>query len=143
MKLLKADETKYPKLYKFVKDELPEVVKNPKIVKAMKKYGEIGKLGLRIVLIYGLPPTVKVATLPDACGEFTPSDKAKSNEIRISKALVEKFEKDTKKYNKLVEATLLHELAHWGDNIDGKDLPGEEGEKFEKEAYGHVVPCVL
>lgn len=76
------------------------------------------------------------------CGEFTPS--SKSNELRISKSLVDEFEKSggAAKTTLLVGATILHELAHWGDDQDGIDIPGEEGSLFEKAAYGHVIPCL-
>ena len=42
----------------------------------------------------------------------------------------------------LLGATILHELAHWGDDQDGKDIPGEEGNMFETAAYGRVIPCL-
>jgi len=75
------------------------------------------------------------------CGEFTPN--SKSNEIRLSKSLIEGFEKSggSKKTTLLVGATILHELAHWGDDQDGKDIPGEEGNLFETAAYRMVIPC--
>jgi hypothetical protein len=83
-----------------------------------------------------------VTHLTGACGEFTPD--TKSNELRIHKPLVEKLKKKySKEVTLLVGASILHELAHWGDDQDGKDLPGEEGELFEKAAYGHVIPCTI
>lgn len=76
------------------------------------------------------------------CGEFTPD--VKSNEIRISKSLVEQFERSggSRKFTLLVGASILHELSHWGDDQDGVDIPGEEGNLFETDAYGHVIPCI-
>ena len=41
--------------------------------------------------------------------------------------------------HRLMEATLLHELVHWGDWQDGKDQDGEEGNLFEIAAYGEVL----
>lgn len=72
------------------------------------------------------------------CGEFTPN--SKSNELRISKSLVDEFEKSAgaAKITRLVGATILHELVHWGDDQDGKDIPGEEGNLFETEALFHA-----
>jgi len=46
------------------------------------------------------------------------------------------------KWNKnvfLVGVTLLHELVHWADNLDGIDFPDEEGEQFETDVYGMVI----
>lgn len=135
MKMSKTDEKAYPKLYYYVKHNLPEVIKVPKIVASLKKNGEIKKKDLRTILKYGTEPTIKVTTLSNACGEFTPN--SSSNELRLHKSLVEKFEKKTSDKILLmtVGATILHELAHWGDDQDGIDLAGEEGELFEKEAY--------
>ncbi len=136
MKLNKTDEKKYPKLYYYVKNDLPGIVKVPKIVKALEKNGEIKKKKLKAVVTYGTQPTIKVSTLSNACGEFTPGKG--SNELRLHKSLVDKFEASTgdKILLMTVGATILHELAHWGDDRDGIDLPGEEGELFEKQTYG-------
>jgi hypothetical protein len=142
MKLSKADEKSYPKLHRYIKNTLPDVIKVPKIVKALEKNGEIKLRKLKVVLTYGTDPTIKVTHLTGACGEFTPD--TKSNELRIHKPLVEKLKKKySKEVTLLVGASILHELAHWGDDQDGKDLPGEEGELFEKAAYGHVIPCTI
>ena len=57
---------------------------------------------------------------------------------------MEEFEKSggSRKSTLLIGATMLHELAHWGDDQDGKDIPGEEGNMFETAAYGMVIPCL-
>jgi len=39
----------------------------------------------------------------------------------------------------LTGVTILHEFTHYGDDQDGEDIPGEEGEHFEKAVYGKVV----
>ncbi len=142
MKLSKSDEKAYPGLLYYVKKDLPTVIKVPKIVKALEKNGEIKKRKLKTVLQYGIEPTLKVVAMPkNQCGEFSPN--TSSNELRISKSLVKEFEKSggAKKITLLVGATILHELSHWGDDRDGADIPGEEGDLFEKAAYGHVIPC--
>lgn len=135
MKLTKADEKAYPKLLHYVKNDLPKVMKIPKIVRALGKYGQIRKRTLSGVLKYGTEPTIKVTPLVSACGEFTPN--IKSNELRLHKSLVEKFEasRGDKMLLMTVGATILHELAHWADDQDSKDYPGEEGELFEKKVY--------
>lgn len=138
-----ADQKKYPKFTQYVKTQLPNVIGIPKIASALRKNGEIKKKTLGVVLMWGTQPTIKVVAMPKKqCGEFTPN--SKSNEIRISKSLVEEFEKSggSKKTTLLVGASILHELAHWGDDQDGKDVPGEEGNLFETAAYGMVIPCL-
>ena len=136
MKLSKADEKSYPKLHYYVKHKLPDVTKQAVIVKALEKYGQIKAKTLKSVLAYGNEPTIAVTILSNACGEFTPS--TKSNELRLHKSLVERFEKKPgdKVLLMTVGATILHELAHWADDSDGKDYAGEEGELFEKAVYG-------
>ena len=68
-------------------------------------------------------------------------DSEKPDEISIAKEVVERFEIDfgLEKAQLLVESTVLHELVHWGDNLDGRDQRGEEGKDFEKAAYGRDI----
>ena len=43
----------------------------------------------------------------------------------------------------MIEATILHELCHWGAEFQ-MDLPipkkHERGEDFEMQAYGRIIP---
>lgn len=135
MRLLKHDEKNYPKLHYYLKKDFPKLIHHPRISNALLKYGQIKKATLPMILNYGVGPLVSVITLVNACGEFTPN--AKSNEVRIHKSLVDRFEKHSKDKILImtVGATLLHELAHWGDDQDGVDYPGEEGELFERSVY--------
>lgn len=137
-----TDQKKYPNLTRYVKNQLPKVKGIPKLSNALMKNGEIKKKSLAIVLMWGTQPTIKVVPMPkNQCGEFTPN--SKSNEIRLSKSLVDEFEKSggTKRITLLLGASILHELSHWGDDQDGKDIPGEEGNLFETASYGMVIPC--
>jgi zincin-like metallopeptidase toxin 3 of polymorphic toxin system len=138
-----SNQKKYPQLTEYVKNSLPKVKHNPKITEALLKSGEIKKKSLGRVLSWGTQPTINVVFMSkNQCGEFTPN--SKSNEIRISRSLVEEFENSggSKKSTLLLGATILHELVHWGDDQDGKDIPGEEGNLFETSAYGMVIPCL-
>ena len=137
-----ADQNNYPNLVKYIKYQLPKVKGIPKIANSLLKNGEIKKNSLGAVLSWGSKPTIKVVVMPKKqCGEFTPN--SASHEIRISKSLVDQFEKSggSRKITLLLGATILHELAHWGDDQDGRDIPGEEGNLFETAAYGQVIPC--
>jgi hypothetical protein len=124
-----------------VKNDLPTVVNIPRIVNSIAKWGEIKKKDLGRLLTFGQGPTIKVTALNGAVGEFSPN--TKSNEVRIDKGMVEKLEKSKPPGNSdiilLVGGTILHELCHWGDDQDGVDIPGEEGEHFEMQAYGKVI----
>lgn len=143
MNINMVDQRKYPNLTEYVKSQLPKVKSIPKIANALIKNGEIKKKSLPLVLAWGTQPTIKVVVMPkNQCGEFTPN--SGSNEIRISKSLVDEFEKSggSRKATLLLGASILHELAHWGDDQDGKDITGEEGNMFETAAYGMVIPCL-
>jgi len=144
MNITKIDQKKYPNLTQYVHYVLPKIKGIPKISNALLKNGEIQKKSLNAIMTWGSTPRLKVVTMPKyQCGEFTPN--SKSMEIRISRILVDKFEKSggSKKLTLLLGASILHELAHWGDDQDGIDIVGEEGNLFETAAYGYVIPCIV
>jgi hypothetical protein len=143
MKMSQADIKQYPKLAYYVRVNIPEVINVPAIVNAFRTIGGIDRTTLRTALAWGSGPTIKITILVGAVGEFTPD--IRSQEIRISKQLVEEFEAGRGKRVAragnvyLVGVTLLHELIHWADDQDGIDRPGEEGEEFERAIYGSVI----
>ena len=143
MKMSAADIKTYPKMAYYVKNDLPDVVKAPGMMSAMRKIGQLKKNKLMGALKWGQGPTIKVAALVNAVGEFTPN--IKSNEIRVDTNLVRNFEsgrgirKSRAGNVYLLGVTLLHELVHWGDDQDGVDRNGEEGAEFEKLIYGKVI----
>ena len=144
MRMTHQDQVKYPKFTKYVRYALPQVVSNKSIVAAFQKYGQIDRATLKRALEWGNEPHITIKPLVGALGEFNAS--VDSNEINIDDAVVQEFEDGhglrKTKYNKkvyLVGVTLLHELVHWADNIDGIDFPDEEGEQFEKDVYGQVI----
>ncbi len=143
MKMSAADIKTYPKMAYYVKNDLPDVVKAPGMMSAMRKIGQLKKNKLMAALKWGQGPTIKVTALVNAVGEFTPN--IKSNEIRVDTNLVRNFEsgrgirKSRAGNVYLLGVTLLHELVHWGDDQDGVDRNGEEGAEFEKLIYGKVI----
>lgn len=145
MKMTSSDITTYPKFANYVKNDLPNIISNTSIVRAMQVVGQLNRASLISALTWGSGPDIKISPLAGACGEYTPG--SGSNEIRIDKNIVLDFEagrgrKVARAGNVyLVGATLLHELVHWGDDKDGIDRPGEEGEEYERLVYGSVIPC--
>ena len=124
---------------------MPAVIRVPALRAAMATAGQLNRSQFHAALAWGTPPNISIVPALGACGEFTPTPG--NNTIRIDQRLFVDFEAGRGKV--LVRArnvyvlgvTLLHEMAHWGDNLDGIDRAGEEGNEFERLVYGAVVPC--
>ena len=140
----KTDQTTYPKFTSYVRNKLPQVADVPAIVAAFAKYGQINRVTLRRALAWGNEPHIVIKEFDGAIGLFNGS--VAPNIINIHTRIVDEFEdghglRKTKWHKDvfLVGVTLLHELTHWADNLDGIDFPGEEGEQFETDVYGMVI----
>lgn len=139
-----ASTLAYPKFARYVTKSLPEVVNVKSIVAAFARYGQIDRATLKRALGPGTQPRLVIGEFSDAIGLFDASVDA--NVINIHKRIVKEFEDGhglrKTKWNRnvyLVGVTVLHELIHWADNIDGTDFDDEEGEQFEKDVYGMVI----
>jgi hypothetical protein len=131
-------QKKYPKLAKWIVEELPKVKNKGKIWSAFVDYSELGDKARYAVMPHYHPYVDYKVML--ALGAFKKSKDP--NTIYLGKSFCERFEsKDWKLPNmhRLMEATLLHELVHWGDSLDDMDQDGEEGDLFEQAAYGEVL----
>ena len=133
--------TQYPKLTNYIQNTIQKAANDPKVLAALAKYSEMSVADVKKALTWGQGPTINVTALKGAYGEFTPN--SGSTELRLDVGLVKKLEAATGTkeldFQFLVEVTTLHEFTHYGDDQDGKDIPGEEGEHFENAAYGTVV----
>jgi hypothetical protein len=143
-----GDQSKYPKLAKYVKSSLPTVADVGVIASAMNTIGQLNLSKLRSALKWGSGPMIKVTPLPyPTYGEFTPD--IGSNEVRLHDKTAQAFEDGKglvpcpkgKVY--LAGVVLLHELVHWGDDQDGVDRAGEEGKEFERKVYGAAITDTL
>lgn len=145
MILSAADQVRFPRASAYVKSELPKVEHVAAIRSAMQTTGQLSRLQFRRALQWGVVPTVQVVRGLGACGAFRPTPG--SNLIRVEERLFNDFEAGRGRRAARVGSvyvlgvTILHELVHWGDNLDGVDRPGEEGEEFERLVYGGVIPC--
>ncbi len=144
MKLTKAQQTTYPKLAYYLKNDMPKIMQVPAIVSAFKKIGGINKQKLRSALQWNQGPSLNISAM-NVCGSFRPG--ISSHTLNISKTVVEEFEagrgirqaRGGRVY--AVGVTILHELMHWADDQNGNVRPDEEGNTFEKLVYGSVIPC--
>ncbi len=124
----------YPKLGAWIEKNIPKVKSKTKVWNAFIKYSE---LGATRAITPGYWPEVYWKVMPGKNGGYT--GESFPNRIFLSKSLCDEFEEKkniSKKFHNKIESSLLHEMVHWGDFKDGKDQPGEEGKKFEVEAYG-------
>ncbi|RVT84220.1 hypothetical protein DXV76_11055 [Rhodobacteraceae bacterium CCMM004] len=144
MRMSFVDQALFRKFRTYVKDDMPEVAKVGKIRRAFQRYGQLDRASLERALRWGEQPTIDVTPLSGSYGEFVPTPG--NNVIKIDTDLVRKFEAGTDLVKTrsgakvhLAGVTILHEMIHWADNIDGTDYPGEEGEKFERMVYGKVL----
>lgn len=143
MRLSPVDVRRYPKFAHYVKNDLPKIIRVPSITQAMNSIAQLNRAKFQLALSWNANPSIKITNLVGALGEFTPN--IGSNEIRLDTSIITDFEagrgrKVARAGNVyLVGVTLLHELVHWGDDQDGIDRPGEEGNEFERLAYGAVI----
>ena len=130
---------KYPSLAAWIQHRVQTIAMRPRVWNAFLKYSELSPLGAAWALTHSPYPCVEYASLKDALGEFRGAED--EDEILLHTGLCDRFYKDIRdpRMHLLMEATVLHEMVHWGDWKDGKDHPKEEGLEFEKEAYGKVI----
>jgi hypothetical protein len=131
----------YPNLVAFVENDLADVPNKPRIFGAFKKYAQYSDLTAKSVFWWFMNPIIQIEPLKNAWAAFRPD--ARWN-IYVDKAWALRFEKDvqqpllTAKAKLFMEASILHEMVHRGDWVDGVKQPLEAGIEFEKAAYGQV-----
>lgn len=132
----------YPRLAMWICDNLPKVRDNPKVFVAFQKYASLKEKVAERAIKHGDPPVIEFRHMPTSNGEFIGSKYPDT--VFISKDICDRFqgsETDARdpRMHLIVESTLLHEMVHWGDWMDGKVTAGELGKSFEKEAYGKDI----
>ena len=73
MKMSFIEQLIYPKFNRYLRDSLPAVAEVGAIKRAFQRYGQLDHAALKRALKWGEEPTVNVADLVDAYGEFTPT----------------------------------------------------------------------
>jgi hypothetical protein len=155
MRMDADDITNFPTFAEYVRVKIPELTTNQVIVYNLKKHGHMRDDEVRHALLWGNDPLIVITDLSNnQCGAgqaFGCFDPTNPGQIEIDAQSVADFEDDP--YGKglgqnansqgvfIAGVTLLHELCHWGNFQHGVDEgDGEEGDAFEKDAYGRGVP---
>lgn len=92
---------------------------------------------LKLSFTNGRGPRVRSKDLGGAYGLFQPGQG--SDIIFLDEDLLEDVEAGKKGAWKLLRITIEHEVAHFVDDRDWKDTPGEEGDAYERKRYGSVI----
>jgi zincin-like metallopeptidase toxin 3 of polymorphic toxin system len=150
MKLSDDDQTSFPQLTEYLRNAFPRLTSNGVIVFNLRKFGNLSDAQARHALMWGTDPLVSIVDLdagqcgvPQAFG--CTSD---STEIQIDDDLVAEFEKGGSSNLRLAPnghhvyltgVTLLHEMCHWGNFLNGAAEATDAGNQFETAVYGGVV----
>lgn len=142
----------YAKFAQHVRTALPTVVRDKKIMAAIKNHSGADEATIKKGLTWGSGPLVKVTMLVPLQRDghvYTPTGgyKLHSNTIDVATADVGRYQtgqdirKTVRGQVSLITIILLHELTHWArEQSDTDETPGEEdGFEFEKEVYGEII----
>lgn len=144
MRLPIAEQSRYPKATRYIRFTLPYVARMPAIVYAVQKCGQLGQQAFAAALAWESDPDISIVTMAP-CGRFSP--KPGSNIIEINRLVFDEFETGRGSQvapNSPLPAlgiNILHELVHWGDNLDGIDRPSEESDELEMLFHGVSIGC--
>lgn len=139
--------TAYPKFTEYLKNQMPEVAKMSAITDVIQELTSLTLTQIQEDLQWGKGPTIKIAQLDNysegtdvnTTGAF---DKNFPNTLLLDIDYINALENSTTlQYQEdgllvYLGMVTLHEYVHYGDNINGRDYPGEEGEIFELKVYG-------
>lgn len=150
MRLSAANRRTYPKLYRYIRTQIPRLRNVRAIIRGLKTYGNLTEVEVRAALAWNSGPVVVVTSLsagqcgvPVANGCFS---SARPNELQIARFRVLQLENsNASRYDRtssgrqilIIGTTLLHELCHFGNRKHGKVYTGgEAGVDFETALYG-------
>jgi len=152
MRMSDDQASNYEQFARHVKTALPGVVRDKKIVDAIRNHSGASEAIVKQGLMWNSGPLVNVKALVPQQRDgkvYTPTGgyTLHSNTIDVSLGDVGRFQtgqdmrKTTRGQVHLITIILLHELTHWAREKSGtEDSPDvEDGFEFEKEAYGSVI----
>jgi hypothetical protein len=151
MKLTADDQTNFPNLTHYLRHDFPLLIGNAVITAGLRRFGSMNSAQARSALMWDTDPLVVITDLDNGqCG--VPSAVGCTRDtthIEIDDDVVAEFEKNANdnlrltgfgRHVFLTGVTLLHEMCHWGNRVNGTvETDGDAGEKFENAVYGKVV----
>ncbi|WP_046247427.1 hypothetical protein [Hymenobacter terrenus] len=132
-----------PKLVQTLENLRSLVENNSKLLNGLIAFS--GRTQAQIIsdLTYGQGPEVKIGQPVDkfgnpVIGQFDP---ANPNVLTLDGAFINQLQHTTSAsasdaLSFYLAVSLLHEYVHFGDNLTGRDYPGEEGTIFEQTVFG-------
>ena len=139
----RTERDRYPRLAEFLSRALPAAFSDERKRNALLCWSSIGsRAKLENALTrFTTNPKVEVGELGldgggyAALGMFDPTF---PSSVWLAADIAAQFECDADRSDaqECVEATILHEIVHWADFIDGEQKPGDPGARFELQAYG-------
>jgi len=154
MKFSAADKQAFPRLYRYIRYSIPQVTTVGSIINNLRIYGDLSANQSRNALAWDNNPLIVITPLtggqcgvPAANGCFSSDN---PNQIEIDRDLALEFEQGSAAAVELttsgkrvyvIGTTILHELCHWGRNLNGHPYTGagEEGVDFEEATYGRNI----
>ena len=161
MKMTPADIRAHPAMAEYVKNQFHKLVHNPTIVRCLNQCGHLTLVQIRDALVWGALPQIRIVDMvriscrPGDAGPGLYGCTRNTSDIEVARRVVDAFEAHAaqtlsgdKTQNNLnhagrpvyvLGATLLHEMCHWGNNVNGQSEAEEMGLKFEVMAYGKTI----
>lgn len=137
-----ASQKDYPKALAFLRDEMPKVSNDARLLKAVVDGARSSESTVRAGLPWDAGPWVIPKTLRGTqAGRF--STRRGSQELEVHKGELDKWEAEkdpglNEAYEFWLETVVLHEYVHYlGDNREKDDE--EWGKDFEEKAYGNFI----
>jgi murein DD-endopeptidase MepM/ murein hydrolase activator NlpD len=136
------DKSKYPRLAAFLPEALHRCYQDERKMSALLKFSQLTRDAAEKALTrFDTNPWISISDI--GLGPFgTPAlgmfDIDFKNTVFLAEDVARQFEEDFSmaEAQELIEATILHEIVHWGDFFDDSLQSGDPGAMFEMDVYG-------
>ena len=142
-RLAAGSQKDYPKMTAYLRDEMPKVVNDARLLKSLTEGARTAEAKARAGLAWDVGPLVTPKTLRGTrAGVFHPHQG--SQELEIHKGELDKWQAETDPgliaaYEFWLETVVLHEYVHYLGDDREKDKVDEWGKDFEDKAYGNAI----